>query len=96
MFPKVEIIYEDTKLVTGAETKFKWGHIYQMIKDKTIPDAGLEDIPLYVNIRRSDITKVDKRPEIFPCVEVIRWILSQTDETTMIVSDIEKKPFCFF
>ena len=25
--PKMEIIYEDTKSVTGAKKEFKWGHI---------------------------------------------------------------------
>ena len=57
ILPKMEIIYKDTKSVTGVEPKFKWGHIYQMIKDQTIPDVGLEDIPLYVNIRKYAITK---------------------------------------
>ena len=30
---RMEIIYEDTKVVTGAEPEFKWGKIYPMIKD---------------------------------------------------------------
>ena len=33
VFPKMEIIYEDTKVVTGAEPDFKWGQICHMIKD---------------------------------------------------------------
>ena len=28
--------------------------------------------------KRSGITKVATRPELFPCAEVIGWILSQT------------------
>ena len=31
IMPQVEIIYEDTKSVTGAEPKFKWGQIYHML-----------------------------------------------------------------
>ena len=58
-----------------------------MIKEKTIPDAGLEDIPLYVKIKISTITKVATCPELFPCVKVIGWILSRADATTMIVSN---------
>ena len=50
VFPKMEIIYEDTKFVTGAEQEFRWGQIYHMIKEQNVPDAGLEYIPIYVNI----------------------------------------------
>ena len=30
---KLEIIYEDTKAFTGVDPEFRWGQIYQMIKD---------------------------------------------------------------
>ena len=61
--PRVEIIYEDTKLVTGDELKFKWGQIYHMFMDNKVPEVGLEDLSLYDNILRYGITKVslDKR-----------------------------------
>ena len=55
---RIEIIYEDINVVTGAEPEFKWGQIYPMIKDQNIPDAGLEYIPIYANIMRSGMTKV--------------------------------------
>ena len=84
---KMEIIYEDTESVTGVEQEFKWGKIYQMIKDKTVLDVGLEDIALYVNIKISTITKVATRLELFPCAEVIDWILSRADAATMIVTN---------
>ena len=32
----MEIIYEDTKAVTGAEPEFKWGQIYPMMKYQKI------------------------------------------------------------
>ena len=51
--PRVEIIYEDTKSVTEAEPKFKWGKIYHMLQDQKVLDVGLEDIPLFKNILRS-------------------------------------------
>ena len=49
IFPRMEIIYEDTKDVTEVELEFKWGQIYPMIKDQKVLNAGLEDIPLYEN-----------------------------------------------
>ena len=55
---RVEIIYEDTKSVIGAEPEVKWGKIYPMIQDQKVPDVGLEDLPLFGNIFRSWIAKV--------------------------------------
>ena len=67
-----------------------------MIKDQTIPDTCLEYIPLYVNIRKSTIKKVATHLNLFPCVEVIGWILPQEDATTMIMSNTEGQPFASF
>ena len=69
--PRVEIIYEDTKSITGAEPEFKWGEIYHMLVEKKVPEAGLEDLALNDNILRFGITKVSTRIEMFPCIEVI-------------------------
>ena len=33
VMPRVEIIYEDTKLGTEAEPKFKWGKIYHILQN---------------------------------------------------------------
>ena len=49
ILPRMEIIYEDTKVVTKVEPEFEWGQIYPMIKGQKVPDVGLEDIPLYEN-----------------------------------------------
>ena len=64
---RVEVIYEDTKVVTGIEPEYKWGEIYRMITNQIVPDAILEDLPIYANIERSAIMKVATRPELFPC-----------------------------
>ena len=93
---RVEIIYEDTKESTGAETKFKWGQIYHMLVEKKVPEAGLEYLDLYDNVLRSGITKVTTRPEIFPCVEVTRWILPRIDTTGMLINEAENKGFASF
>ena len=76
--PKIEIItrveviyedtiYEDTKVVTGSEPKYKWGEIYRMITNRSIPDIGLEDLPIYANIDRSAIMSVAMRSKKIPC-----------------------------
>ena len=94
--PRVEIIYEDTKSVTEAKPKFKWGHIYHMLQEKIIPDARLEDVNLFNKILRLGITKVSTRPGLFPCPEVIGWILYKDDARGMIMYNVEDKGFSSF
>ena len=84
---KAEIVYKDTKVVTGAEPKLKWGWIYPMMVDKKVPKDGLGDISLYENILRSGLTKMATRPEVFSCVEVIDWIFPKIDTMGMITND---------
>ena len=64
---RTKTIFEDTKAITGIAPEFKKGELYQMIRDQDIPDAGLEEMVLYQNIRRSGITKASMRLKLFPC-----------------------------
>ena len=34
---RIEIIYEDTKVITGAEPKFKWGQIHHWLVERKVP-----------------------------------------------------------
>ena len=86
---RVEVKYKDTKVVTGIKPEYKWGGIYRMITNWNVPDAGLEYLPIYANIERSAIMKVATRPELFPCSEVIGWILPRADVTKMILFNTE-------
>ena len=75
IMPRTKIIYKYTKSIIGAYLEFKWGKIYHMFQDNKITDASLENLPLFYKILQSGITKVATRPELFPCSEVIGWIL---------------------
>ena len=33
---RVEIIYEDTKAITGTEPEFKWGQMFHMLVEKKV------------------------------------------------------------
>ena len=66
IMPRVEMIHEDTKSITGAKPEFKWGQIYHMLKDQKVPEVGLEDLPLFGNILRLGITEVSTRPDSVP------------------------------
>ena len=72
------------------------GKIYQIIKYKSVPDAGLEDLPIYANIETSAIMKPSTRLEIFPCAEVIGWMLPKMDITKRILLNIEGQGFAAY
>ena len=84
------------KAITGADSEFKWGHIFHILVEKKVLEAGLEDLALYENILRSGITKVATRPEILPCAEVIGWIFPRMDTTWMMINDEENKGVASF
>ena len=69
---RVEVIYEDTKSITGIDPEYKWGDIYRMISNQSVPEAGFEDFPIYTNIERSAIMKVATRHELFHYSELIQ------------------------
>ena len=86
---QTEYIYEDTQCVSGVEPEYKWDEIYRLISRREVPDMGLEEEPIYANIEKSSIMKVATRPELFPCSNVMRWILPHTNSNTMIIGNVE-------
>ena len=90
---KVEYSYEDTRATTGVEPDYKWGEIYRMISNQYVPDAGFEELTIYANIEKSSLMKVATRPELFPCSEVIGWILHREDVTMMILENTAKQGY---
>ena len=90
---KVEYIYEDTRATTEVEPEYKWGEIYQMISNQDVPDAGFEELTIYANIEKSALMRVATRLELFPCSEVINWILPKADVTTMILANTAKQSY---
>ena len=87
---KVEYIYEDTRATTGVEPDYEWDEIYQMISNQNVPDARFEELTIYANIERSALMKITTRPKLFPCSEVIGWILPREDVTTIILANTSK------
>ena len=57
---------------------------------REVPEIGFEEENIYVNIDRSSLMKISTRPELFPCSEVIGWILPRVDVTTMILENVDK------
>ena len=86
---KVEYTYEDTRCIVGVEPEYKWGEVYILITHWEVPDTDFEEETIYANIERSVLMRVATRPELFPCSEVIGWILLRAD-VTMILANVEK------
>ena len=57
---------------------------------------GLEEEGIYANIERSSLMKISTRPELFPCFEVIAWILPRVDVTTMILENVDKQGYAAY
>ena len=68
------------------EPEYKWGEVYRLITHWEVPNTGFEEETIYANIERSALMRVATRPELFPCSEVIGWILPRADVTTMILA----------
>ena len=67
-----------------------------MMFDKKVPEARLGDLALYENILRSGLTKITTRPKVFPCAEVIGWILPKIETVGMIINDEEGNSIASF
>ena len=87
---KVEYTYEDTRCIIGVEPEYKWGEIYRLITQREVPDTSFEEETIFANIERFALMRVATKPKLFPCSEVIGWILPRADVTTMILANIEK------
>ena len=87
---KVEYTYKDTKCIVGMEPEYKWGEFYRLITHREVPNTGFEEETIYENIERSALMRVSTRPELFPCSEVIGWILPRADVTILILANVEK------
>ena len=87
---KVEYTYENTRCTTRVEPEYKWGEIYRLISHHEVLDTGFEEETIYANIERSTLMKITTRSKLFPCSEVIGWILPRADVTTMILANSDK------
>ena len=82
-------------MITWVDPKLKWGQIYPMLVERKVPKTALGDLALYENILKFGLTKIATRPELFPCAEVIGWLLPKIDTVGMIIND-EGKPVALF
>ena len=93
---RVKYTYEDTKCIIGVELEYQWGGIYRLIMRREVPDIVFEEETIYSNIERSSLMKIATIPRLFPCSEVIGWILPRADVTTMILANVDKQGYAAY
>ena len=67
-----------------------------MISNQNVLDAGFEELTIYANIEKLALMKVATRPDLFPCSEVIVWILPREDVTRMILENTAKQGYAAY
>ena len=67
-----------------------------MIANQNVPKASFEELTIYANTEKSTLMKVAMRPKLFPCSEVIGWIMHRTDVTTMILENTTKQGYAAY
>ena len=61
-----------------------------------MPNVGFEELTIYANIEKLALMKVATRPELFPCSEVISWILPKANVTTIILEKTSKQGYATY
>ena len=87
-------IYEDTKLIVEKDMKLKW----QEVNDAFTGTFGeyLKDCQVYVNIHKFDLYQITCSYPVFPCMNMIHWVVSHTDLKTMTLSSDNRMDIATF
>lgn len=85
-------VYIDTHLFIEKDIKITWKDINTIFL--AIFEENLEDRQVYVNIHKLGLYKVACRFPVFPCADVIHWIVSHTDPKTMILRSMSGAKAC--
>jgi len=79
-------IYGDKTSNIDKTSSLSWYNIYEEFMRLNIPETQ-EDLPIYLNIKRSKLHKRASHPPIFLCAETIDWVLQNKDTYSWMVRD---------
>ena len=85
-------IYRDTLCTFAKGDSMRWYQVYQEFARTEFP----EDLPnreIYLKVKRSKLHLAGAHPAIFPCPEMIDWIIQKTDPKKFVIRDSEGKAF---
>jgi hypothetical protein len=72
-----------------------WGELFQKIKWEEFPeytphsdpDMRKLDDEVFTNIQRSYLDMVASRNPVFPCIELLKWLIDHTDTQRCLIND---------
>ena len=86
------LIYRDTLCTFSKGNSMRWYQVYQEFSRTEF----LEDLPdreIYLKVKRSKLHLTSAHPAIFPCPEMIDWIIQKNDPKKFVIRDSEGKAF---
>ena len=85
-------IYRDTSCTFSKGDNMNWCQVYQEFAWPEFPE-DLPDRKIYVQFKRSKLHYAGAHHAIFPCAEIIEWIIQNTDPKKWVIQDHEGKDF---
>jgi hypothetical protein len=88
--------FGDTEASIGTKAVFPhWGEIFQKIKREEFPEYTPHNDPdmrklddeVFLNIQRSYLHMVARRTPVFPCIELLKWLIDHTDTQICLIND---------
>jgi hypothetical protein len=88
----VKTCYGDTDSDAQASTSYQWGDIYTMFRDDKYPPTTRQaDQEVYRKRNRSEIHRVAARPAVFPCADIITWLIPNVDLEDRVIRTTDKQ-----
>jgi hypothetical protein len=90
------LTFGDTEANIGTKTMFpRWEDLFKKIKHEEFleyaPHSDLDtrklDDEVFVNIRKAYLHIVASRTPVFPCIELLKWLIDHTDANKCVIND---------
>jgi hypothetical protein len=88
--------FGDTEANIGTKTVFPhWEEIFKKIKREELPeytphndpDTRRLDDEVLLNVRKAYLHMVASRTLVFPCIELLKWLIDHTDTQKCLIND---------
>jgi hypothetical protein len=88
--------FGDTEVNIGTKTVFpRWEEIFKKIKREEFPeytphsdpDTRKLDDEVLLNVRKVYLHMVASRTPVFPCIELLKWLIDHTDTQICLIND---------
>jgi len=91
-------IHNDTLCTVDKGVSSHWGEIYKMFQHESYLELpkGDPNLGVYHMIKVSILHKIVSHVAIFPCVEVVSWIIHEEDVDKRIIRDKQIKSIFSF